>query len=97
MTRSTKGNLKTDFDKMTAAGDFMFSTPSIAGNSPSNFLFICPCGCGKLRSVPLKPHAGSPSWEWNGNKEKPSLSPSVNCLTGCQWHGWITDGVFTSC
>lgn len=95
MTHSTNANPKTDFNLMMKAGDFMFATSQ--NNEPSSLLFICPCGCGKLRSVALKPRAASPSWDWNGDKEKPSLTPSINCLTGCQWHGWLTNGVFTSC
>lgn len=44
-------------------------------------------------------------WAWNGNREKPTFTPSINCLThnpqnpqelyaGCGWHGHITDGIF---
>ena len=29
-------------------------------------------------------------WQWNGDKEKPTLSPSVHTIG--YWHGWIRDG-----
>ena len=31
-----------------------------------------------------------PSWEWDGNLEKPTLTPSVNRPGG--WHGRISSG-----
>ena len=36
-----------------------------------------------------------PSWEWDGNLEKPTLTPSVH-LPG-RWHGWFTAGRMISC
>lgn len=56
--------------------------------------FFCPCGCGAL----VRLHVGlkekpthSPSWNWNGSVENPTLAPSVNRLD-CGWHGWLRDG-----
>ena len=39
-------------------------------------------------------------WNWNGDRNNPSFTPSVNCLAerngeklaGCGWHGYITNG-----
>lgn len=56
--------------------------------------FVCPSGCGKLCHVNVK-HEGS--WTWDDNKTEPTLTPSIRMLTGCQWHGYLTKGVFTSC
>lgn len=44
--------------------------------------------------------AGVPVWGWDGNEERPTLTPSINCIaekngkpTGaCGWHGHITNG-----
>jgi len=58
--------------------------------------FICPCGCGREGWLPFRPET-SPAWEWNGNKEKPTLRPSVLQVGGCRWHGFLTDGVWRSC
>ena len=33
------------------------------------------------------------SWMWDGDFERPTLSPSIDCK-GC-WHGFIEAGVFT--
>ncbi len=64
--------------------------PEVAGIG-----FVCPCGCGKEGWLPFQP-APSPSWDWDGNKEAPTLTPSVLQRTGCKWHGWLTAGVWKS-
>lgn len=46
--------------------------------------------------LPVKPVEGKASWNWNGNKEAPSLTPSIlvhpypGWTSG--WHGYLTDG-----
>lgn len=30
-------------------------------------------------------------WEWDGNEEKPTLTPSVH--TFGHWHGWVREGM----
>ena len=35
-------------------------------------------------------NGGRPQWEWDGNRENPTFSPSINC-GGC-WHGFIRNG-----
>jgi len=30
------------------------------------------------------------SWLWDGNKEAPTISPSINVRE--RWHGWLTKG-----
>lgn len=47
-----------------------------------------------LRPVPPT-MAAHPSWEWDGNEDKPTLKPSVH-LPG-RWHGWFTAGRMVSC
>lgn len=41
----------------------------------------------------LKPNgpAGN-SWDWRMDPSGPTLTPSINCLGGCGWHGHIIDG-----
>jgi hypothetical protein len=36
-----------------------------------------------------------PSWEWNGDRDKPTLRPSVHLPR--RWHGWFTAGRMVSC
>jgi uncharacterized protein DUF6527 len=60
--------------------------------------FVCPCGCGKTHSATLHLEgADGNGWMWNGNREKPTLTPSIGCRTPCGWHGYLTDGVFRAC
>jgi len=48
--------------------------------------------------LPISENAmpGKPHWQWNGNKELPSLTPSilVTDRPGYSegWHGYLTDG-----
>lgn len=63
---------------------------------PATLVFVCACGCGALVHVGVKPaHPGG--WDWNGSEDKPTLKPSIRRVAGCMWHGWLTDGVLTSC
>jgi hypothetical protein len=57
--------------------------------------FTCPCGCGACGATPV--YAGSNGWCWNGDLEKPTLTPSIKMLSPCGWHGYLTDGVFKRC
>lgn len=44
----------------------------------------------------FSPH-GEPgrSWTWDGNLEKPTLTPSIHRVG--HWHGYLRDGFFQSC
>lgn len=59
------------------------------------FHFICPCGCGGVGGVQVKP-AG---WTWDGNRDAPTVSPSVYFNRGepGEWHGYLRVGVFEEC
>lgn len=62
------------------------------------FWFVLPGngGGGCIRLRPLTAHeAGNPSWQWDGNEDKPTLTPSVNCVG--IWHGFFTAGRMVSC
>jgi len=75
-----------------APGAFEFyvnSAKEIAG-----MIYMCPCGCGKTGALSFKP-ANSPSWSWDGNREQPTLTPSVHDVG--HWHGFLTKGVWLSC
>lgn len=60
--------------------------------------FMCPCGCDESDFVIAAPKGaaeGRRSWLWDGNKEKPTLAPSI-LRTGapCKWHGFLRAGVW---
>jgi len=78
-----------DIDEAKEAGSFEYF---VAGdNEPAGVIYLCPCGCGQIRSLDFKPH-GSPSWDWDGNVEKPTLTPSVHWIG--HWHGFLRNGVW---
>lgn len=43
-----------------------------------------------LKRDPQGQNGGIAQWDWDGNRERPTFSPSVNC-GGC-WHGYIRNG-----
>jgi hypothetical protein len=45
-----------------------------------------------LVRIPISPTGSSvpPVWQWDGNKEAPTLSPSINVVN--IWHGWLRAG-----
>jgi hypothetical protein len=47
-------------------------------------------GRTSLRRDPQGQNGGTAQWDWNGDREAPTLQPSVNCK-GC-WHGFIRGG-----
>lgn len=75
-----------DFDYLTLQG------------SQRQLWVRCPGKCGTLQALVLrpvvKPTPEHPSWEFSGTENQPTLHPSYD-HPGC-WHGWLTDGVFSS-
>jgi hypothetical protein len=59
-------------------------------------VFVCP-GCKGLTFIAIRPvvDGSEQSWEWDGNEEVPTLTPSIHHV-GC-WHGFLTNGEFKSC
>jgi hypothetical protein len=47
-------------------------------------------GRTNLNRHPRGENGGTAQWDWNGDREAPTLQPSVNCQ-GC-WHGYIRNG-----
>jgi hypothetical protein len=46
------------------------------------------------RSLWQKPPEGA-MWQWNGSTDAPTITPSINCLGGCNRHFTMTNGVPT--
>lgn len=72
----------------------------------AHIIFVCPNGrrCAVLMgpvAVPRPAEGKLCIWGWDGNVDKPTLTPSINCIAekegrptgGCGWHGFITAGV----
>lgn len=89
-------------------GTFDIEDGTVAGypGATAHLMFVCPNN--KRCAVLIGPQFVGRSeqgrlciWGWNGNKERPTLTPSINCIAekdgkptgGCGWHGFITNGV----
>ncbi len=65
-------------------------------------LYVCPCGCDSISALPFNLDEGKNSdepakWNWNGNMEKPTLTPSIRRMEGCKFHGHLVSGIFAEC
>lgn len=81
-------------DVRATPGAFEFYVAGDDKVTPAGMIYSCPCGCGVQGSLAFKP-APSPSWHWDGDREKPTLQPSVHHVG--HWHGWLRAGVWVSC
>lgn len=67
----------------------------------------CPCGCGEplyvAFDIPLDGkgpplNARQPLWGRQGDTfEDLTLTPSIQRMDGCKWHGHLRDGEFVEC
>lgn len=80
-------------------GAFFFLDSSSGQVDPA-LGFMCPCGCGSEACVTIgrghKPE-GNHTWLWDGNREQPTLDPSIKRVGGCKWHGYLKAGVWEPC
>ena len=62
---------------------------------PSGMIYVCPCGCGRAGFLGFRGRSSQerPSWIWDGNREAPTLTPSVHHVG--HWHGWLKAGFWT--
>jgi len=58
--------------------------------------YVCPCGCRGFGEIPVTAvaDAAKHSWAWDGNREAPTLSPSIFRAHSCGWHGFFVAGVW---
>lgn len=45
-----------------------------------------------VKRDPQGQNGGRPQWDWDGNRDVPTLTPSINCESHCGWHGHIRNG-----
>lgn len=78
-------------------GGFTFYVKAESGDQPRGMIYTCPCGCKRRGALPFRPTTGDDvgraSWEWDGNREVPTLNPSVHHVG--HWHGWLKAGFWT--
>ena len=70
-------------------GDWCFSHDEV------NLWFRYPDPNGEERGEPvrinIRPTEKEPQcWQWDGNREAPTLTPSINVIG--RWHGWLRAG-----
>jgi hypothetical protein len=79
-------------------GDFFWLVEDPDPAAPGGYRSFCAkYPDGSFASIPVKPtppgHVG-PSWGWDGNLDKPTLTPSVHHVG--HWHGWVRAGRMVS-
>lgn len=102
MTFEGEGSTFQQFRKDLAPGTVMWSVHEgqhIDGRKGEtrHLWMVCPCGCGSISAIPVPTPVFPFGWTWDGNEEQPTLSPSIQKLTPCRWHGYLKKGVFESC
>lgn len=60
----------------------------------AHMFYVCPGNRVCALRLQEGPPPGNQVWGWDGDMEKPTISPSINCHS-CGWHGWIKEGVIT--
>jgi len=87
-------------------GSFDISLGTVENSkATAHILFVCPNNktCGVLLGPSFVGRSASFDhcvWQWDGNMEHPTITPSINCIAekdgkptgGCGWHGYITNG-----
>lgn len=85
-----------EFRELRIAGSIEYRER--ADGSVGGIAFVCPCGCGNESYLPLRGRGHPHEWDWDGNREAPTLSPSIhNTGMPCRWHGWLRAGEWQSC
>lgn len=100
------------------AGGFHWTTLyALDDPGPFGITFGCPCGCGALHGASFdnrpadwvaKNTPGHTGWHWDGNKDKPTLTPSLGLHVSkginevgpdgvYHWHGFLKAGIFEEC
>ena len=72
-------------------GDFYFCKRTLPDDTVVDVIWMYPPCDGEespYSSVELNTERG---WVWNGNEDKPTLSPSIESQ---YWHGYLEDGFF---
>lgn len=100
-------DVRDDWPADVPVGTFDIEPGTVTGypGATAHLTFVCPNGrrCGLLLgpAAVSRPRPDALSiWQWDGNRDYPTITPSINCLAekdgkpagGCGWHGFITKG-----
>lgn len=83
------------YDELTQAGDFYWN---VGKDGKKRFIcFVRPNEPILWKAITMI-EVGGDGWQWNGNEDKPTLTPSIwvnrekaNPDSG-EWHGFLIDG-----
>jgi hypothetical protein len=87
---------------LARAGEFFFlpHDPSNPTIEPEYIVLRRPDGSNG-GAIPIKrgPNQSGAAWGWDGDREKPTLTPSIWWKSGDarEWHGWLRAGRLVSC
>lgn len=72
-------------------GEWAIRRCSDHGEEYDMLWFVCPRKRG-MCAVPLLPKRNPNGSGWAWDEGMLTLSPSINCVGGCGWHGFIKNG-----
>lgn len=81
-------------DEYDADGDACGWRNPKPGERPTHLYLIEPTGQRAFLAIRPARQANGHSWEWDGDLDRPTLTPSINAGPG-GWHGWLRQGVLT--
>jgi hypothetical protein len=82
-------------------GDFAwdFDSEKLGGKQGAQTAFIYLCLPGEKNLTAVEVTRGAPGgnrvWGWDGNEDKPTLTPSIHAVGS--WHGYLRAGRLCSC
>lgn len=107
-TAETPMTLRADQDSCREAGDFCWlvatardpedgfvtqTRPARPTEHPTHVFVRTPVrGIGMLLAIAPERLLNGATWRWDGNWDKPTLTPSINGGAG-SWYGWVQAGV----
>lgn len=82
-----KAKLRTIDDHGVVYDALMFVCPGCVAGGPS--------GYDGIHMLPVNTmDVGKPSWDWDGNLERPTLNPSILTQGYSRCHSFLRDGIF---
>lgn len=87
-------NVINDFDEFRETGN-AGAVCFLGVDDVQGLAIKCP-GCGRESYLPTDGGPG-PNWNFDKNREKPTLKPSVYSKGCCGWHGYLTAGEWKEC
>lgn len=102
-TQSAEGQIRVDWDDLEDNGQLGDWAFLIDAQGNTTLLIRQPDGTerGWLSGIPLAPNPKEKiCWDWDGNKEAPTVTPSIHRLPNWNrpgWHGFMRAGKLESC